>query len=87
MYQVVGFLAVGVAGAAVLHSWDLPRFVSLGFVLLSLAGAGMVGAWQFLRIEGPSEPVSYTMANEMPPTEGFVAPLRRPKPQSETVIW
>ncbi|ACK81053.1 hypothetical protein [Methylorubrum extorquens] len=87
MYQVVGFLAVGAAGAAVLYSWDLPKFVSLGFVLLTLIGAAVVGASQARHVKGPSQPVSYTMADEMAPTEGFVAPRRRQKPKAESSIW
>lgn len=87
MYQVVGFLAVGAAGAAILHSWDLPRFVSCGFALLSLSGAGMVSASHVQRVEGPSEPISYVVAADMPPTEGVVAPLRRQKPAAESALW
>jgi len=87
VYQVVGFLAVGAAGAAVLHSWDLPKFVSFGFVLLSLVGAAVVGASQAGYVKGPSQPISYTMADEMAPTEGFVAPARRLKPKAERAVW
>lgn len=87
MYRVVGFLAVGAAGAAVLYSWDLPKFVTLGFVLLALIGAAVVGTSQARHVKGPSQPVSYTMADEMAPTEGFVAPLRRQKPKAESSIW
>ena len=87
MYQVVGFLAVGAAGAAVLHSWDLPKFVSGGFALLCLSGAGVVGASHVMRIEGPREPISYVVVADMPPTEGVVAPLRRQKPAAESALW
>lgn len=87
VYQVVGFLAVGAAGAAVLYCWDLPKFVTLGFVLLALIGPAVVGTSQARHVKGPSQPVSYTMADEMAPTEGFVAPLRRQKPKAESSIW
>lgn len=87
MYQVVGFLAVGAAGAAVLHSWDLPKFVTFGFVLLSLGGAAVVGASQAGHISEPIQPLSYTMADEMAPTEGIVAPLRHPKPIADSAAW
>lgn len=87
MYQVVGFLAVGAAGAAVLHSWDLPKFATLGFMLLSLGGAAAVGASQVGHISEPIQPVSYSMADEMAPTEGFVAPPRRKKPNGERITW
>lgn len=87
MYQVVGFLAVGAAGAAVLHSWDLPKFVTFGFVLLSLGGAVVVGASQVGHVSEPIRPVSYSMAGGMAPTEGFVAPPRRQKPKVERAIW
>lgn len=87
MYQVVGFLVVGAAGAAILHSWDLPKFVSGAFLLLSLGGAALAGVSQTVHVKAPSEPISYSMADEMPPTEGFVAQPRRRKLQAETAIW
>ena len=88
MYQVVGFLAVGAAEAAVLHSWDLPKFATLGFILLSLGGAAVVGASQVGHISEPVRPVSYSMTDEMAPSEGFVAPLRRhQKPATGSAAW
>lgn len=87
VYQVVGFLAVGAAGAAVLHSWDLPKFVTFGFVLLSLGGAAVVGASQAGHVSEPIQPVSYSMADEMAPTEGFVAPSRRQKSPAGSAAW
>ena len=87
MYQVIGFVAVGAAGAAVLHSWDLPKFVSFGLLSLSLIAAALVSLAQTARVEGPKEPISYTMADEMPPTKGFVAPSRRQKPRGDIAVW
>ncbi len=87
MYQVVGFLVVGAAGAAVLHSWDLPKFVTFGFVLLSLGGAAIVGASQAGHVSEPIQPVSYSMADGMAPTEGFVAPPRRQKSPTGSAAW
>ncbi|GMA76333.1 hypothetical protein GCM10025880_27500 [Methylorubrum aminovorans] len=87
VYQVVGFVAVGAAGAAVLHSWDLPKFVSFGFALLSLGGAAVVGALQAGPVGGSIQPPSYTMAAEMAPTEGVVAPPRRHRSKTETAAW
>lgn len=77
MHQVVGFLAVGLAGAVILHSWDLPRFISIGFLLLSLGSAALVGASQTGRVAGPSKPITYSMADEMAPTESRPS---RPRP-------
>jgi hypothetical protein len=59
----------------------------LGFVLLTLIGAAVVGASQARHVKAPSQPVTYTMADEMAPTEGFVAPQRRQKPKAESSIW
>lgn len=87
MHQVLGFLAVGAAGAAVLHSWDLPKLVTFGFVLLSLGGAAVVGASKAGHISEPIQPLSYTMADEMAPTEGFVASLRYHKPRADRAVW
>ncbi|MGE7153147.1 hypothetical protein ACQKJ1_05340 [Methylorubrum rhodesianum] len=87
MYQVVGFLAVGAAGAAVLHSWGLPKLVIFGFVLLSLGGAVVVGASEAGQVSGPIQPISHTMADEMAPTEGFVAPFRRQNPTTGSAAW
>lgn len=87
VYQVVGFLAVGAAGAAVLHSWDLPKFVTFGFVLLSLGGAAVVGASQTGHVSKPIQPVSYSVADVTAPTEGFVAPPRRQKSLTGSAAW
>lgn len=87
MYQVVGFVAVGAAGAAVLQSWGAPRFISFGFLSLNLFAAGLAGLAQTTRLESPLEPISYNTASEMPPTAGFVAPPRLPKPESESPVW
>lgn len=87
MYQVVGFVAVGAAGAAVLHSWDVPKSVSFGFLSLHLIVAAMAGIAQTVRIESPLEPIPYNTPSEMPPTEGFVAPLRLDKPEAASSVW
>ncbi|MFG7488823.1 hypothetical protein [Methylorubrum rhodesianum] len=87
MYQVVGFVAVGAAGAAVLHGWHVPKSVSLGFLSLNLIAAAVVGFAQTVRIESPLEPIPYTTPSEMPPTEGFVAPPRLETPRSERSVW
>lgn len=70
-----------------LHSWDLPKFVSGAFLLLGLGGAALAGVSQTVHVKAPSEPIAYTMADEMPPTEGFVAPSRRQKPRAEIAFW
>lgn len=87
MYQVVGFVAVGAAGAAVLHSWGAPKFVSFSFLSLNMFAAGLVGLAQTARMESPVEPIPYNSASEMPPSEGFVAPPRLPKPETESPVW
>ena len=87
MYQVVGFAAVGAAGAVVLHGWNAPKFVSFGFLSLNLIAAAAVGMAQTMRIESPHEPIPYNKPSEMPPTEGFVAPLRLERPKVESPIW
>jgi hypothetical protein len=87
VYQVVGFVAVGAAGAAVLHGWHVPKSVSLGFLSLNLIAAAVVGFAQTVRIESPLEPIPYNTPSEMPPTEGFVAPPRLETPRSESSVW
>lgn len=87
MHQIIGFLAFGAAGAIVLHSWDLPRPVIYGFVLVSVSAAALTSATQTLRVEGPSDAMASITADEMPPTEGFVAPPRQRKAKAETAIW
>lgn len=87
MYQVVGFVAVGAAGTALLHSWNVPKFVSFSFLSLNLVAAAVVGLAQTERIESPLEPLPYHVASEMPPTEGFVAPPRLGKPEAESSVW
>ncbi|CAO4151738.1 hypothetical protein LPLAFNJD_LOCUS3520 [Methylorubrum aminovorans] len=87
MYQVVGFVAIGAAGAAVLHGWNAPRFVSFGFLTLNLIAAAAVGVAHTVRIESPLEPIPYNKPSEMPPTEGFVAPLRLERPKAESPVW
>ena len=87
MYQVIGFVAVGAAGAALLHSWGVPRLVSFGFLFLNLFAAGLAGLAQTARLESPLEPIPFNTASEMPPTKGFVAPPRLTKPESENRIW
>lgn len=87
MYQVVGFVAVGAAGAAVLHGWNAPRFVSFGFLTLNLIAAAAVGVAHTVRIESPLEPIPSNKPSEMPPTEGYVAPLRLERPKTESPVW
>ena len=87
MYQVVGFVAVGAAGAAVLHGWNAPRFVSFGFLTLNLIAAAAVGVAHTVRIESPLEPIPYNKPSEMPLTEGYVAPLRLERPKAESPVW
>lgn len=87
MYQVVGFVAVGAAGATVLHGWNAPRFVCFGFLTLNLIAAAAVGVAHTVRIESPLEPIPYNKPSEMPATEGYVAPLRLEKPKAESPVW
>lgn len=87
MHQVIGFLACAAAGAIVLHSWDLPRSAIGGFILLCLSAAALAGAAQTLHVEGPAETVASTRADEMAPTEGFVAPPRHRTTQAMIAIW
>lgn len=47
----------------------------------------MAGIAQTVRIESPLEPIPYNTPSEMPPTEGFVAPLRLDKPEAESSVW
>lgn len=70
MYPVVGFLAVGAAGAAMLHSWDLPRTVSFGFLALGLIAAGLAASSLIVPQIGPNPSMMAAPAKkEMPPTE------------------
>lgn len=87
MYQVVGFVAVGAAGATVLHGWNAPRFVCFGFLTLNLIAAAAVGVAHTVRIESPLEPIPYNKPSEMPATEGYVAPLRLEEPKAESPVW
>ncbi|GJE81038.1 hypothetical protein HNR51_001311 [Methylorubrum thiocyanatum] len=87
MYQVVGFVAVGAAGAAVLHSWGASRFFSFGFLSLNVFAAGLAALAQTAELKSPREPIPYNTHSAMPPTAGFVAPPRIPKPQSESPVW
>ena len=86
VHQVVGFLAVGAAGAALLHAWDLPRIVSSGFMLVSLLVAALIGSTQALDREAPSQPLHAGPASRMPATEGRIAPMRRPSPRTDTAV-
>ncbi|MBD8908073.1 hypothetical protein MZTS_15420 [Methylorubrum zatmanii] len=69
VYQVVGFLAVGAAGAAMLHSWELPRPVSFGFLVLCSVAAAMAAS-SLIVIPASSRPTMAVPIRDMPPTEG-----------------
>ena len=86
VHQVVGFLAVGAAGAALLHAWDLPRIVSSGFLLVSLLVAALIGSTQALDREAPNQTLHAGPASRMPATEGRIAPMRRPSPRTDTAV-
>lgn len=86
VHQVVGFLAVGAAGAALLHAWDLPRIVSSGFLLVSLLVATLIGSTQALDREAPNQALHAGPALRMPATEGRIAPMRRPSPRTDTAV-
>lgn len=87
MYQVVGFVAAGAAGAALLHSWNVPKFVSFSFLSLNLFAAGLVGLAQTMPIKSTPEPIPFNIVSEMPPAESFVAPPRPLKPATEIPVW
>ncbi|MRI54085.1 hypothetical protein D8770_08980 [Methylobacterium sp. DB1607] len=88
MHQVVGFLAVGVAGMALLRGWDLSKFVSYGFLLLSVFGAALVGSSETVRPDGPSQMPLANATKGMPATAGQIAPIRPSKPRIEaSAAW
>jgi hypothetical protein len=77
LHQIVGFLAIGVTGAVLLRAWGAPTGAMLAFCSLGLAAALAVGLSEGgARVE-PGVLQEPTMAEQMAPTEGFVAPMRR----------
>ncbi|MEH3117532.1 MAG: hypothetical protein PGN25_07985 [Methylorubrum populi] len=91
VHQVIGFLAFGATGWALLHSWDLPKAASFGLLLLALTSAAVAGIEQSLQRQGSSEPVPTMSAAQMPPTEGQTAPMRTstrlPMPRTEAAFF
>ncbi|CAO4174552.1 hypothetical protein EEDFHM_04346 [Methylorubrum populi] len=85
---MIGFLAVGLAVAALLHSWALPRSLSYGALLLTLIGAGFTLFAETGQRRQPRAIAWDERIAQMPPTEGRPAPARSPKRQAEAaIVW